>query len=223
VIAIVGTPAWSGGDRPSPAGRACRIALAAATAGSQVELVGRTGDDPAGDALLLALAHAGVGHVAMLRDPARPTPIVEPEAEDAEDAEDAGDLLDPSAPTTTPVAVGGAPRLEAADVSLGLRYLPGFDVLVVAEDVPADALPVAVEAAEYAGAQLVVLVRPGTGPVTALPSSTVLEVPDDGGDGPFGELVGRYAAAIDRGASPEAAFASATGDGAWDQLPAEPA
>ena len=37
----------------------CRSALAAAEAGSAVELVGRVGDDPTGDALLLALVTGG--------------------------------------------------------------------------------------------------------------------------------------------------------------------
>ena len=70
MIVVVGTPAWRPTEPAAPAGLACGIALAAAAHGAAVELVGRTGDDPAGDALLIALAHAGVGHVARLRDPA---------------------------------------------------------------------------------------------------------------------------------------------------------
>ena len=73
MIVVVGVPAWDGSMKGGAAGRACEIALAAAAAGSGVELVGRTGDDDAGDALVLALAAGGVGHVALLRDPARPT------------------------------------------------------------------------------------------------------------------------------------------------------
>ena len=41
-----------------------------------VQLVGRVGEDPAGEATLLALARDGIGHVATLRDPARPTPAL---------------------------------------------------------------------------------------------------------------------------------------------------
>ena len=45
--------------------------MAAAAPRAAVEIVGRVGDDPDGDALMIALARAGVGHVAVLRDPAR--------------------------------------------------------------------------------------------------------------------------------------------------------
>ncbi len=83
MIVIVGNPAWRAADPAVPAGRACEVAVAAAARGRRVELLGRAGDDAAGDALLLALAQAGVGHVAVLRDPARPTPIVEPAPEEA--------------------------------------------------------------------------------------------------------------------------------------------
>ena len=76
VIVVVGTPAWRAAEPAGPDGRACRVALAAAERGAAVELIGRAGDDPAGDAMLLALARAHVGHVALLRDPARPTPIL---------------------------------------------------------------------------------------------------------------------------------------------------
>ena len=50
--------------------------------------MGRAGDDPAGDALMLALASAGIGHVAVLRDVAA-TPVLPPLAvPDDEAAED---------------------------------------------------------------------------------------------------------------------------------------
>ena len=55
-----------------------------------MELIGRAGDDPAGDAMLLALARASVGHVALLRDPARPTPIVADVSDDESSVTDAG-------------------------------------------------------------------------------------------------------------------------------------
>ena len=59
-------------------------------------------------------------------------------------------------PVQAPRAAGG-PRLEPADVALGLQYLTGFAVLVVADDVPADALPACVDGAQFAGAHLVIL------------------------------------------------------------------
>src|SRR4029453_11268758 len=77
VIVVVGGPLLGRSqDGPQPAGLSGSIAAAAATAGSTVELVGRVGEDADGEALVLALARAGVGHVALLRDPARATPVV---------------------------------------------------------------------------------------------------------------------------------------------------
>ena len=120
VIVVVGSPAWRAAEPAGPDGRACRVALAAAERGAAVELIGRAGDDPAGDAMLLALAGAHVGHVALLRDPARPTPIVVHAAEDDLSVTES----DPDAAATPTPAIASGPILEPADVSLGLRYLP---------------------------------------------------------------------------------------------------
>ena len=103
--------------------------------------------------------------------------------------------------------------LDAADVSLGLHYLTAFGVLVLTDDVPPPAIPVAVEAAGFAGAHLVLLVSgdPPSGAALTLPSdATVLAVPADD-EGAFATLVGAYAAALDSGAEPAAAFAGAVG------------
>ncbi len=185
--------------------------MAAAARGCAVELVGRTGDDPQGDALLLALGRVGVGHAALLRDPTHATPVtVAPVVRD-----DALAVEDDDEVTATITA--GGPPLQPADVALGLRYLTTFAVLVVTDDVPADALPVAVEAAAFAGAHLVVLVASGEIPPGDLPASaTVLAAPDGTDDGEFGALVGAYAAALDQGADPADAFRSATGDAGWE-------
>lgn len=68
MIVVIGnpsaTPASSG---PAARGLPAAIALAAVRSGAIVEVVGRVADDPAGDAVLHALAAAGVGHVATLR------------------------------------------------------------------------------------------------------------------------------------------------------------
>jgi len=182
--------------------------MAAAAAGARVELVGRAGDDDAGDRLLLALAHAGVGHVAVLRDPARPTPVdtspsplVDPSPDLEADAPGLG------GEDEHPDPVGPGPILEAADVALGLRYLTEFAVLVLGDDVPAAAIPAAAEAATYASAHLVVLVGPGARVPDGLPSTaTALAAPGSDPDGAFARLVGTYAAALDRGEDPAAAF-----------------
>src|SRR3954454_19508280 len=78
MVVVVGVPVWRAGEARGPDGMAARIAIAAATAGASVELVGRVGDDPTGDALVVGLAQAGVGHVAVLRDSGRETPVVVP-------------------------------------------------------------------------------------------------------------------------------------------------
>lgn len=191
MIVVVGVPAWDATDEGRAGGRACEIGIAAAAAGSAVELVGRTGDDDAGDALLLALAGAGVGHVALLRDPARPTRVIG--------------------------ATDDAPELEPADVDLGLRYLPGFSVLVVSDDAPPGVHPVCLDGASFAGAHLVLALPPGgEAPTRVDPDATVLIAPADD-DGSFARLIGRYAAGLDRGNSPGAAFAAAAGDG-WERV-----
>lgn len=213
MIVIVGLPAWNPGPPPMPAGRACGIALAAAGAGASVELMGRIGDDPAGDTLLIALGRAGVGHVALLRDAARPTLIHRLAETEGEELFEAA-LRNGHRPALD-VDEGG-PRLEPADVELGLRYLSAFDVLVVDDDAPIDVLPACLEAAAFAGARLVVLVRSPGGAPDGLPEdATVLVAPEEEGEA-FPRLVGRYAAALDAGSGPEAAFAAVAGDG-WER------
>jgi ribokinase len=218
VIVVVGTAAWDPGPPAMPAGRACSVALAAAGQGARVELVGRIGDDAAGDELLLALARAGVGHVAVLRDPSRPTPIAVRRASDDETMDAAAEAEAREAASEPAASVGmpDAPRLEPADVALGLQYLTSFAVLVIAEEVPAPVLAAGVEAAQYAGAHLIVSVpASGTEPADLPPDATVLAAPETDGAA-FAALVGSYAAALDRGEAPEAAFGVAT-SGGWER------
>jgi hypothetical protein len=214
VIVVVGNPAWNPGPPPGPGGRAASIGVAAAGAGARVELVGRIGDDAAGDALVAALTRAAVGHAALLRDPVRPTLLVA--APDAEDDDVTGGLGEAGdVPSAGPGSPGG-PSLDGADVGLALRYLADFGVLVVADDAPARVLPACIEAAAYAGAHLVAVVAASDPMPDGLPpEATVLQAPDDAGEG-FARLLGRYAAALDAGADPAAAFATATGDG-WER------
>lgn len=228
MIVIIGSPAWRSSPPAGPAGRACGIALAAAVAGARVELVGRVGEDPAGEALLIALANAGVGHVAILRDPTRPTLAVEPPAAAPAADEDESPFREPGSIPAAAVAASAGARLEGADVDLAVRYLEPSGVMVVTDDVPADALAAAAAACGYAQMRLVVLLAPHGLAARTMPAglpedATVLAAPDDDADdgGAFAALVGAYAAAMDSGAAPAEAFAAAQGATGWEAAAAD--
>ncbi len=138
----------------APAGFAATVATAAAAAGSKVELVTRIGEDDAGDAVILALARAGIGHVATLRDAGRRTPVV------GSTEDEAGPDLDEDAVSTT-VESGPGPTLDGGDVGLALRYLSDYRVIVVAHATDRGVLDEVVTAAGWSGARLVVIASPG--------------------------------------------------------------
>jgi sugar/nucleoside kinase (ribokinase family) len=213
VIVIVGTPIGRLHDQEVlAAGTTARAALAAALAGRTVQLIGRTGDDPAADALLLSLAHGGVGHAALLRDPAHPTPL---ETEPATD--DPAPPL-PDEPEGPPADLPERPVLDAADVELGLRYLTDFAVVVLAEPAGQDVVQVVADAARWNGAQLLVVVAADAAPPDGLPpDAIVFEAPADDRDGVFAMLVGRFAAALDNGADPAEAFRSSVAAAGWTE------
>jgi sugar/nucleoside kinase (ribokinase family) len=211
MIVVVGGLAWLESSPPRPAGRACQIAMLAARAGRDVQVVGRVGDDAAGNSLVLELARARVGHVAVLRDPANPTTqLAQPLPDDDPPSMLVSQEPDPAfAPPGRP-----ALRLDAADVELGLRYLNSFAVLVLTDDVSRSLIPVVADAASFAAAHLVLLL-PDREPADLLPSdATVFGVPAGDDEGEFAALVSRYAVALDSGASPADAFVTATGHAA---------
>jgi ribokinase len=191
----------------APGGLAVELALASARAGAAVELVGSIGDDPEGDRIVVELGRAGVGHAALMRDPATRTPLVG-------QAREARSL----------------PRLEAADVELGMRYLHECRVLIVGAELDADALAKAQEAAEYHGAAMVMVAAAGSvDPELLGPEVTLLERPavEDtesveetvvvaADDADFAAFVADYAVRLDRGESPAQAFSAALGDTAWE-------
>jgi hypothetical protein len=213
MIVVVGAPAWRAGEPGAPAGRTCEVALAAVRNGGRVELVGRVGDDPTGDRLLIALALAGVGHAAVLRDPARSTPVLpEPHAE-PDGAPDDPFAAPDDPPPAPPLAAYDGPPLQPADVALGLQYLTAFGVLVLSDDAPASVVPACVEGAAFAGAQVVVLVGGNADLPDGLPEdATVIAVPADD-DGSLAALVGRYAARLDAGERPAEAFRASLEEG----------
>lgn len=189
MIVVVGRPGLDANDqldRP-----AALIALAARAAGAPSDVVGAIGDDADGDRVTVALGKAGIGHAALLRDPSAPTPR----------------------PSTM---AGRQPRLDGQDVELGLAYLSEFRVLVVAEPLEPSAVAAARDAASFQGASLIVVTTAGRDAPGDLPSTaTVLEMPEED-EGAFAELVGRYAAALDRGEEAAAAWQAALSAGGWE-------
>jgi sugar/nucleoside kinase (ribokinase family) len=204
VIVVIGNPMGRAADLGGGVdGVAVRTAIAAARAGATVQLVGKTGDDPLGDQVLIALAAAGVGHVAVLRDSAHPTPIAVPD-DDQAPADAMLDAETERAVRVVPADVADRPSLEPADVELALSYLPDQRVIIVAEPQPDQVIGVVSEAASYAGAALVVVVPAGGS--AAVDGALVVEAPPDDPDGAFGTMLGELAALLDGGASPDEAF-----------------
>ena len=203
MIVVVGNPvARTALDGPTvAAGLSSGVAIAAVAAAATAQVVGRVGEDPAGEAALLDLARHGVGHAAILRDPSRPTPVLAAPGDD--------DALDVDGGNSEAALAAGASTLEAADLKLAFDYLPEYSVIVVAEPLVAATLAIAVGAAAWSGSALVVV---GSGGLEGLPeNATVFEPPaDDDPDGAFAAMVGAYAAGLDRGENPRAAFDAAS-------------
>jgi hypothetical protein len=216
VIVVIGSPIGRLDDDVLFAGgTASRVALAAAKLGRTVQLVGKTGDDPTADGVVLDLARGGVGHVALLRDPGRATPLetVAPDAIDQEAAEVDPDADAAEAPPEVP-----RPALEAADVELGLRYLTDFAVVVLAEPADAQTISVVADAARWGEARMILVLDAGQTVPDGLPGEvTVFESPGSDPDGAFADLVGTFAASIDEGTEPGAAFRSSIASDGWTE------
>jgi hypothetical protein len=164
-----------------------------------------------------------VGHLAVLRDPARPTSLALDDGEPPDDDVDLVPALLVEAeaaihrpPTGTQSVPRSAPTLEPADLALGLRYLREYRVVVAVEPIADGGAAVIAEAASFADASLVVVAPPGVAVPAAYGAATLIEAPDDDPDGAFAWLVGRYAAALDRGVAPAEAFRAATAEGGWE-------
>jgi hypothetical protein len=218
MIVVIGSARLRPGSAerpPQAAGLAAGIALAAGGSGHQVQLVGRIGEDPAGEAILLALARAGIGHAATLRDAVHPTAVVpateelDPDllAEPGDDADNRWTSLGPP----------GSATLDGGDLELALRYLDGFSVVVVAEPLEASSLEIVADAAGYAGAMVVVLAPGGAAPGSVPDGSIVLEAPASDPDGVFARTVGAFAAALDDGADPARALRAVVAAEGWQR------
>ena len=250
MIVVIGLPAYvdEADGEICAGGLAVEIAAEARRRGAQVELAGKVGGDGAGDAVVVALGRLGVGHAALLRDAARPTPLLVAEEGDATMGAGAtataapaataasasvatGDAIAaadpdgrPPLPRLLPEDPNGRPALEAGDVEMALRYLTGPRVVVVAEPLSAPALSAAAEGAAFSGASLVILTAAGAGShagapvVPDLATATVLEMPPDD-DGSFARLVGAYAASLDAGTEPGKAFRDGVAAVGWERSP----
>jgi sugar/nucleoside kinase (ribokinase family) len=218
VIVVIGSPLVGLTETGlRAAGLASGIARAAAAAGAEVQVVGKVGEDPGGDAVLLDLAAGNVGHVAILRDPSRPSPAIEPAPTDEPTFDEVdGETSTADDGDSTTVAAGLS--LEPADIELALRYLPDYRVLVVADSLAEPSLQVALAAASWNGAALVIIVPAGSKQTPAGDDATVIEAPPTDPDDAFAGIVGAYAAAIDRGEEPAEAFASASSTLGWSAV-----
>ena len=219
MIVVIGSPIGRNADGAIAAGgSASRVALAAAATGRVVQLVGRMGDDSTAEAVVLDLARGGVGHVALLRDASRVTPLEPEPATDLEpdDLDDA--TATPSTPANADLAAPAPAAVDAADIDLGLRYLTDFAVVVLAEPAGADVVRVVADAASWAEARLVLVVPLGESVPDGLPADgIVFEAPDSDPDGVFATLVGDFAAALDDGAEPEDAFRASIASDGWSE------
>jgi hypothetical protein len=224
MIAVVGRVAGIAGADGGVSGLAGAVAIAAAGRGARVEAILKLGDDPDGDRVLLTLNRAGVGHAAILRDPARRTPMTSSATGTAAPGDDDGeaiDLLGDAAGQTRSPGEGEPPpglELAPADLELALEYLADLSVIVLADPSPS-LVPIAAEGAAFAAAALVIAgdlaaIPPGDVPAAA----TILAAPAHDPDGAFAALVAEYAVALDAGRDPAAAW-----DAAMRRVGAEPA
>lgn len=203
MIVVVGDVAARASESSGmvPAGFAATVATAAAGAGSKVEFVARLGENEAGDAVILALARAGIGHVATLRDAGRDTPVIS-------STDDAADTDIEDDPRSAPTAAPRGPGLDAADIGLALRYLSDYRVIVVAHPSDGDVLGEAIASAGWAGAHLIVITSPGLEIV--VPDDAIVVAAEPGAEA-VADRVGRYAAAVDAGGPLDTAYAALTG------------
>ena len=220
VIVVIGSPIGRLDEGVIEAGgMASRVALAAAGAGRTVQLVGRTGDDPTADAVVLDLARGGVGHVALLRGAARATPLEARSVDDDEVPDPADEAAPSDAPADHPFQDEG-PGLEGADVELGLRYLTDFAVVVMAEAVGPEVVTMVAEAARWGEARMILVVEAEDGVPDALPADViVLERPSADQDGVFASMVGTLAARLDEGTEPDEAFRASIAADGWTGAP----
>jgi hypothetical protein len=132
MIAIIGSPIGevTADGTHQAGGLGVRVARALVRGGERVELIGRIGADWIGEELTLSLARDGIGHVALLRDAARATPV------------------------------GASARgieLDRGDAQLGLRYLTSFSAVLLIDPANVTLIQGVTEESAYGGAPLIVV------------------------------------------------------------------
>jgi hypothetical protein len=201
MLVVIGIPIAAPDDEHGGvSGTPALAAIAAARGGTRVELVGKIGDDAAGDAVVLALGQRGVGHAALLREPGRSTPTLISSAEPATPADDPENGRDER---YEPADRARWPSLEAADVELALRYLPDVRTILVAEPLAEDVLRAVGDTAAYLGARLIVTSTELDPPPSA---DLAITPPEADPDGSFAGLLGELGAAVEAGDEANAAF-----------------
>ena len=115
----------------------------------------------------------------------------------------------------------GEPRLDGADIELGLRYVSDCRVLVVTESLDDAALDAAIDGATYHRAQLVVAAPLAAAAAAQLPEEATVLAPPDEDDGAFADLVGRYAAQLDAGRGAADAWRDAITATGWEEADRE--
>jgi sugar/nucleoside kinase (ribokinase family) len=221
MIVVVGNPiGLEDDDGIRAGGTSSRVAVSAAAAGAEVQIVGRIGDDTVADGVVLDLAAHGVGHAALLRDGSRATPLSVIQS-DTDDTALWKREPDPVTGTTTGPD-GSGPGLDPTDVELGLRYLTDFQVVVLSGLGLPGLVGVVTEAARFAAARMIVIVTAGDTPPEGLPDEAiVVEAPDADPDGAFADLIGTLAARLERDPDIAAAFQASIASDGWETAPAD--
>ncbi len=207
------------GKRILPAGRSVGVAQAVHQAGGEVQLVGKVGEDLAGDAIVLELGRRGIGHAALARAGSGLTPkgTIAPTDVDAEPdprAPGADDGATDEEPAGQPALPEGLP-LDAADLKVALGYLPDIGAIVVATPLADDAAKVVAEAAAYHDAPLVSVVEPSGRTPPAFANAIVLEA--SASEQSFDRLVGAFAVRLASGANASDALREVAAEAGWER------
>ena len=174
MIVVIGLPAYvdsPDGERCA-GGLAVEVASAAQRRGSTVELVGKVGNDGAGDAVVVALGRFGIGHAALLRDPILPTPVLatSPGSDDEAEVDAGAEIVsledadaDAAAPDKVAVTLYRDPSRGEGEID---RSDPGSFALIAETPTPAPPGVLADHPAPLADTNL----YPGTRRVSGRPS-----------------------------------------------------